>query len=238
MACRAAWPADEESVRHGFHFRRSGGTIRRTNSVNPLPTSRALDDRVIDEAERFYSGFGQRPLFRLTSLDGLSAERLDLRGYVAEGRTLTLRAELGDRHAALGDRAVLADDPHNGWLDARDEVALSDSASFRRMVSLISGDAIFSASTADGAMVSVAYGVIHDGWLVIEAVATQEAYRGRGLGRQTVGAIMGWARRKGVGDAVLQVMGDNQPALALYRSLGFDREMFDYHYRARAMTPL
>ena len=39
-----------------------------------------------------------------------------------------------------------------------------------------------------------------------------------------------WARQRGARDAWLQVEADNAPALALYRSLGFD-EVYRYHYR-------
>ena len=39
-----------------------------------------------------------------------------------------------------------------------------------------------------------------------------------------------WARLRGAREAWLQVEADNAPALALYRSLGFD-EVYRYHYR-------
>ena len=234
MACRAAWPADEETVHHGFQFRRSGGSIRRTNSVNALPGPGEIDDHVIDAAEAHYGAFGQRSLFRLTGLDRATDDALVRRGYIEEGGTSTLHARLDAGHAAMADPALLDDDPGNGWLDARDRIAASDSTIYRRMISMIRGEAVFAASSAEGMPVSIAYGVIHDGILVIESVATVEAFRGRGLGKRTVAAILGWARQKGVGDAVLQVVSDNTPALALYRSVGFDRFLYDYRYLSRS----
>lgn len=234
MACRAAWPADEETARHGFQFRRSGGSIRRTNSVNALPGSGEIDDCVIDAAEAHYAAFGQRSLFRLTGLDRSSDDALVRRGYLAEGGTSTLLARLNAGHAAMADSTLLDDDPGNGWLDARDRLAVSDSTIYRRMISLIRDEAVFSSSWVEGMPVSIAYGVIHDGILVIESVATAEAFRGRGLGKRTVAAILGWAREKGVGDAVLQVVSDNAPALALYRSVGFDQWLYDYRYLSRS----
>ena len=35
----------------------------------------------------------------------------------------------------------------------------------------------------------------------------------------------------------LQVAHDNRAARALYRGLGFDRHLYDYHYRRRAICP-
>jgi ribosomal protein S18 acetylase RimI-like enzyme len=39
-----------------------------------------------------------------------------------------------------------------------------------------------------------------------------------------------WARLRGAREAWLQVEADNEPALGLYRSIGFS-EIYRYHYR-------
>ena len=234
MACRAAWPADEEVAVAGLALRRSGGTIRRTNSANALRGAPALDDTTIDRIEEFYRGHGQGPRIRLMSIDGLAADLLEARGYEANGHTLTLHAGLDERHDGLGEEASKSSGPTDAWLAARDRIAVSDGSTFRRMLSLVESETLFSASFEEGEIVSIAYGVIHDGLLVIESVATQAHSRGRGLGKRTVGALMRWARENGVRSAVLQVVGSNEPALALYRSLGFDRQLFDYRYLALA----
>jgi ribosomal protein S18 acetylase RimI-like enzyme len=65
------------------------------------------------------------------------------------------------------------------------------------------------------------------------AVHTAPAWRGRGLGRAVVTALLGEARRLGAATAYLQVTADNAPALALYRRFGFSAS-HEYWYRARA----
>ncbi|MGT2480134.1 GNAT family N-acetyltransferase [Methylobacterium oryzae CBMB20] len=67
--------------------------------------------------------------------------------------------------------------------------------------------------------------------MVIEAVATPEPLRGRGHARRAVGALLGWGRAAGARAACLQVVAANAPARALYRTLGFERELYRYHYR-------
>lgn len=56
----------------------------------------------------------------------------------------------------------------------------------------------------------------------ISNVAVSQAYRGRGIGRRLVEAAVNAARERGGEWALLQVRHDNEPALHIYRSLGFE----------------
>jgi ribosomal protein S18 acetylase RimI-like enzyme len=234
MACRAAWPAETELEIAGWSARRSGGTIRRVNSLNPLPAATELDDAVIDRAEALYTGHGQAPLVRLLSFAGAaSADRLAGRGYRSEGGTTTLCADLANLAPVAGDGTTLWDSPDRRWLAARNRIAVSDPAVFGRMLGLIRAPKQFAGIGVDGEIRSIAYAVIVDGFLVLESVATDENFRGRGLARQAVGSLLQWAAAKGVDKAVLQVVTDNVPARELYRSLRFDTGLFEYFYMRR-----
>ncbi|KJS19806.1 MAG: hypothetical protein VR78_02540 [Hoeflea sp. BRH_c9] len=230
MACRAGWPAEQESDICGWIARRSGGSIRRVNSLSQRPGSQAIDDRLIDQAEAYYARFEQPAMVRVLSFTGASATALSRRGYRQEGATTTLFAEIDKTRCAPGQGAIVWPDPNEDWLAARNRIAVSDPTIFRSMLELIEGPKLFSGVKVDGTIQSVAYGVIVDGLLVIEAVATDEAHRGRGLARNAVQSLLNWAASQGVNAVVLQVVTDNEPARALYRSLGFTRELFDYFY--------
>jgi ribosomal protein S18 acetylase RimI-like enzyme len=72
---------------------------------------------------------------------------------------------------------------------------------------------------------------VHDGDLAgLFEVATDETERRRGHARRTVLSALKWARLRGAREAWLQVEADNEAAIALYRSIGFD-EIYRYHYR-------
>lgn len=45
--------------------------------------------------------------------------------------------------------------------------------------------------------------------------------RGRGLGPELVGAVVGWARAAGASEVTLWVVDENRPAIALYEGAGF-----------------
>jgi N-acetylglutamate synthase len=80
--------------------------------------------------------------------------------------------------------------------------------------------AFFSVRSA-GRVISVALGVVHGGHAVAECVATREDARGQRGADTAMRALMLWAVSLGAHTIGLQVVEQNQPAIALYRRLGF-----------------
>lgn len=58
--------------------------------------------------------------------------------------------------------------------------------------------------------------------LHVLAVAVDPAERRRGYGRELVRIALEYARDHGIAIALLEVRGGNEPAIALYRSFGFE----------------
>lgn len=237
MACRAAWPSAHAASIGGWQARQGGGPIRRVNSLNPLPASAPPDAALLDATAGWYRGFGQPALVRL--LDFLPADDslFERAGFVPEGSTLTLHADLGRLagHAAPAPAAErdLTAAPSADWLAARIRIGGSDGERFEQMLTMIHDPTAFASVRVDGGIAALAYGVIHDRMLIVESVITDEAHRGQGLARKVVSSLIGWAVSQGVGDAALQVVADNQPARALYRRLGFDTALYGYRYMRR-----
>jgi ribosomal protein S18 acetylase RimI-like enzyme len=65
----------------------------------------------------------------------------------------------------------------------------------------------------------------------LQWVATDPARRREGLSRATLSDLLMWAERRGAEGACLQVLAANRPAVKLYESMGFERELYRYHYR-------
>lgn len=235
-ACREAWPSAESEVFDGWLLRRSGGRIRRTNSVNPLPGKRGEAGAVIDMAEAYYERHRQAPIFRVPTIAGELEGALDEGGYLPEAETVVLFRELDGFSAGKNERTAVAAEPGEAWLQARNQMCGDgehDRHVFRDMVGLISGPKAFASTRVDGEIVAVAYGAIHDGLLVLEAVETNARFRGRGLGFSTTSALLRWARQRGAEACCLQCVADNLPARALYASLGLRQELYRYHYRRK-----
>lgn len=237
-ACLNAWPSRQSVLFDGWLLRRSGGPVRLSNSVNPLRARRGAAGAVIDFAERFYAEFGQNAIFRVPEIADDLDSSLQARGYVEHAPVVTLAADLSASPPAGPEGEVtLAASPGRRWLEARARLAGADAVDrelYREMTALIALPARFAGIEEDGEIVSQAFGVVHRGVLVLESVATDPACLRRGLARRVVAALMAWARGQGAEEATLQVLAENDAARALYRSLGFDRLAYRYHYRVRA----
>lgn len=240
QACREGFPAASETVADGWLLRRSGGKIRRTNSVNPLRGKRAAPEAALAAAQAFYAGHGQAPLFRIPAIAAEMDAILDRHGYAVEGGTIQLLADIDAFKATLDAQFVISTAPSQDWFNARFRMGAYDDTDrrvFREMTGLIVGERAFASSERDGEIVALGFGVIRDGLLVVESVETDSRFRQQGLGRKTVGGLIDWARRAGARAACLQVVADNAPARALYASLGFSRELYRYHYRRKPHEP-
>ncbi|HMF67867.1 MAG TPA: GNAT family N-acetyltransferase [Phyllobacterium sp.] len=218
-------------------MRFSGGIIRRTNSVNPLRGLREKPDAVIELAEKLYGSLGRKPIFRVPQIADDMDQCLTARGYDFDGGSAVRLCDLKAHSAVMPDEVLVERKMSDDWYGESNRISVSSGsdhdAVFRDMVATIVIPKAFTSIEADGRIVAKAYGAIHDGLLVLESVATDPAYRQRGYSRKVVSALMTWARTQGAEAACLQVLADNIPALALYASLGFNRELYRYHYRMK-----
>lgn len=235
-ACLNAWPSPRQVLIGGYLLRASGGTARRANSVNPLRGARTDPEAVIAAGEATYAALGRSALFRVPEIAPDLDASLTRRGYGAIGRSLTLFADLPARSDETDPAVALTPSPDVEWLGARAALNRTDAAAsavYEGMIRTILLPKAFAAIRQDGAVAAMAYGVLDRSLLVIESVGTVEALRGQGLARRVVAALMRWGRAHDAEAACLQVVADNDPARRLYAGLGFDRELFAYHYRRR-----
>lgn len=236
-SCLNAWPSPRQRLVGGYLLRASGGPSRRPNSVNPLRGVRDEPEAVIDACEAAYAELGRPALFRVPEIASDLDAPLERRGYAAFGRSLTLLADLADHDGPPDPEVGLTPSPDPNGLSARAALNAADTETSRiyeEMIRTILAPKTFAAIRRDGAVVAMAYAVLDRSLVVIESVGTLEAARGRGFARRVVAALLRWGRAEGARTACLQVVADNAPACRLYDGLGFDRELFAYHYRARA----
>ena len=85
-------------------------------------------------------------------------------------------------------------------------------------------------AVVDGQPAGVALTVFGDGWVGLFNMAVTRALRRQGIGLALLQAAAGWAATRRAAGIYLQVMADNQPAVALYARAGF-ATAYHYHYR-------
>jgi N-acetylglutamate synthase len=237
-ACFNAWPALKEVFYDGWLIRLANGETRRTNSVNVIGRgSRAMDEK-IDHCERIYAAHNQPTYFRIRSCDDPVLEDvLEQRGYRAEDDTRTLYMDFDATPPEISPRAIEIHEgiPGDEWLSAHERFsgrAPSKDDMRKKLLDLVAVPIAFAAARDDnGKIVSVAYGALHDELVSLQWVATDPAQRRKGLSRATLSDLLLWAEKRGAKGACLQVVAGNRPAIKLYESMGFAKELYRYHYR-------
>jgi GNAT superfamily N-acetyltransferase len=237
-ACLNAWPALKEIFYDGWLIRLADGETRRTNSVNVIGRSvRDLKEKIA-HCEQIYAAHNQPTYFRIRSCDDPVLEDvLEARGYRAEDDTRTLYMDFDATPPETSPRAIEIREgvPTGEWLAAHERFS---GRTPRRddmrhtLLGLVALPIAFAAARDDsGNIVSVAYGALHDRLVSLQWVATDPVRRREGLSRATLSDLLLWAQKRGAQGACLQVVAGNRSAVRLYESMGFDRELYRYHYR-------
>jgi GNAT superfamily N-acetyltransferase len=87
-------------------------------------------------------------------------------------------------------------------------------------------------SSSGGAATAIGRATVEKPWVGFAAIEVDPASRRRGYSRAVMAALVSWAAERGATRAYLEVTADNEPAIALYASLGFTE-----HYRYIYRTP-
>ncbi|MFC5387207.1 GNAT family N-acetyltransferase [Aquamicrobium segne] len=230
-----AWPAAAVHYDGTWAIRLTAGhPAKRLNSVNPLDRGDVANiaERVERAARRFYS-YGRPLTFRVSPLAGPELSSwFDQQGWTRFDESLVMHLPLAQAQIEGAiDQIPLKD--IGRFVSASLKVQGAD-ASLRAGLSELIGaieppTGLFAMERAGEPLATMI--CVHDSDLVgLFEVITHAAERRQGHGRKLLLSALKWARLRGAGQAWLQVEAANEPALALYRSLGFT-EVYRYHYR-------
>jgi ribosomal protein S18 acetylase RimI-like enzyme len=224
-----SWPALKTVLVDGWIVRLSDGHTRRANSASPLVPSQLAPDALIAAIEPLFEAAALRPVFRITPLADRGVERrLVADGWRDDDPSLGMFAT---EPLGAADPAVTFDRQANdAWIDAAMAAygfGPKGATSLRRMLPLIALPAAFATLVEEGEPLAFGLAVAERGMVGFHDIVVASKARGRGIGRRLVAALIDWGRRNGAPQAYLLVREGNQPARALYRSLGFS-EVYRY----------
>jgi ribosomal protein S18 acetylase RimI-like enzyme len=227
----AAWPALRTQHHDGWVLRFADGFTKRANSANALDASREAPETLVANIEAAYAAQGLPPIFRITPLaDPAIDATLAARDYRQQDHSLVMTAPTDARCRAPSIQA--APTPHAGWLDAFIATAEAAPQTHAKLAAVL--DALVpQASFARIGSAAFGMGVAQDGFVGIFEVLSAPGQRRQGHARRIVEHLMAWGADNGAHTAYLQVVANNAPAIALYRSLGFV-PIYGYHYRLPA----
>lgn len=228
-AFAAAWPAAEAEARGGWLHRASAGVTRRANSALALARPADLDAQLAATVG-WYAAHGLVPRVQL----GPEAHRLGLvdevaaRGWqLGDGACDVLVRPLARADAVAPDVHVEhREAPTDEWLDVWWAVSPRPGDGARAVATgileRVAAPARFLLGrTEDGAAAACALGVVAEGLLVVESVATLPERRRAGAASALAAGLVSWAAGLGAAHAVLAVERTSPEALAFWRRRGF-----------------
>ena len=217
----------------GWLLRLSPGKAKRPRSVNPFYASTLDLNRKLAHCAGVYARHDVPLLFRLTPFAhpaDLDAE-LEARGFVRFDETLVQVVAL----SSLANTGVVPAMELDPWMEifaGLRELTPTQAAAVREQLVGSLQERHCVACFADGAPVACGMAVLEDGLLGLFNVSTAAASVGRGHATRVTQMLLAWGAARGAHHAYLQVNGDNDPALALYRKFGF-ATAYTYWYRAQ-----
>ena len=205
-AAALAWPGTEQHWHRGWLLRAGGGHTSRANSAVPLDFSSAITD-----LEPIVAWYDERELVPWLALpDRLLAVRA-----AGVKHTRVMVRDLDPTPSTVS--AALRDRPDAAWLSGYQRNVPEEV-----LTAVVDGEVVF-ATVAGVAGARGALTVAPDGtvWLGISAVHVAEAHHRAGHGRAVCEALQIWGVDRGARRAYVQVLEDNDAAIALYAALGF-----------------
>jgi GNAT superfamily N-acetyltransferase len=241
-ACLNGWPALRETVFDGWLVRFAGGYTRRSNSVNLLSPGTRDPDEKLRVCETLYAAQGLPAIVCVPSMAEPSiSHALDRRGYgPPEDETRVLSMAFEETSSFRREGVDLEEGlPGEAWLRALARLQGQGEAArqtHRKILEALAIPAVFASVPGGGGRPgALAFGAVHDGLVCVNSVVTNPEFRRRGLAGRAISGILHWAQsRQGATGACVPVVAGNAPAVALYEGLGFQHEVFRYHYRRRA----
>lgn len=229
-----AWPAPTTLVVDQWVVRFANGYSGRANSASSLREGGDMDEATLAFVEGLYRQAGLPPRIRFTPLVAESARRrFAERGYRIETASFGMVAEL-DPHLHLPIPGMVATaQADDAWIDGVCSHQTGAKRNREHLAAIVSGvrvPAAFATLLHEGRPAAYAMSVAERGMAEIGAVVVDETLRGKGLGKQMMLGLMGWAAAQGCSLAYLQVDQSNGLAFEMYKRLGF-RTVYAYETR-------
>lgn len=232
MAAYRSWPARHLEEYDRWQLRYADGFSRRANSVYPAGVSTLDYDTKLAYCRGWFRQRGMGLVVRRTpgseaGLDDALAER----GFGLEGRTDVMVADLAG--SAPGENPTLGLEPGPRWWEAMAGLWRIDRSlrrGWRGIIGRIDLPAAYGLVTDGQENVAAGLAVVDGTWLGLFEVIVAEERRRQGIGVEFTRSLLAWGRNRGAESAYLQVIQENEAAIAMYEALGF-RCAYTYWYR-------
>lgn len=228
------WPPVSTNIYNGAVLRFAQGYTKRANSCNPLYCSNR--ESVIDYSEEFYQRKNLPVIFKIVSdityveLDS----NLEEKGYSKVDLTNVMIMDLSSNDFISKHKVNYELSITDNWIE--DFLNIYKRTQNRELVTTmlnsIEQKVVTGTIEKDGKVVACGYSVIEDEWVGFFDIYVGDEYRGKGLGRSMMSGLISKSKELGAKKSYIQVVANNNPAVTLYKSLGY-KEFYNYWYRVK-----
>ena len=230
------WPAGEIVKYKGWIIHWNDGVTWRANSVLPNEWDSSVSvEQVLDYVIELYNEKNTPPAFKITLASqpkGLD-QLLEEKGFEQRMITHVLTAPI-DTISCLDPRLPVdlfkvTDDSLDTFMYKSERGKLAIDVR-REIINRIAGDKNIARVLMHGNIAGVGLGVVEGDWLGLFSIRTLPEFQRRGVAWSLNCALAMWGEDHGAQKVFLQVESSNEPALALYESMGFEKR-YTYWYR-------
>jgi GNAT superfamily N-acetyltransferase len=232
------WPAIETWEYDGWQLRFARGYTKRANSITTTARGARPLEVKISACAAACEARHIAPAFRLPSTADIAEidRALEHDGYAKIDKTSIRVTSLEAPLPPRGDNVNIARRLTDEWLNHQmtwNGLDPDRRGAFAAIAGGIRRPAAFALLWSGAVAVAAGLAVRQGELLCLHSIITAPTQRGRGFGRAITRGLMRWGQTHGATLAWLQVVKSNAPAVHLYNALGFGREIYRYHYRAR-----
>jgi len=220
-------PAETEKL-GGWTLRADHGFTMRANSVHAVRQPGMPLDDALAYAREWYAA-RNLPLRVNLPTEGrrLLDAALGERGFEPSNDNCVMAGVLG-RMQGDASGTELTSQPDDAWFHRYRGGKGAEPTS--RALLMRHDNVTFASLRRDGNVIAIGRGTIDDGWLGVTAVDVAPEFRRQGHAKTIMAALWDWGRAGGAERSYLHVEGTNDPAIALYESLGY---WIHHTYRTR-----
>jgi len=229
-----SWPAFEQSETDGLVFRFSHGYTKRANSVNVLSQKNGDYSAIVAQCENYFGSKQLPSVFRIPSFcdNQKFDQHLEDLDYKFLDHTLVLSRPL--EHSTFDSVGIVVKSSDD-WMASfcrMNATNISDHQAHLEILKRIKDDVLMAVLVEDEVEVACGLGVVSNGYFGLFDLVTEKTARNRGYGTKLINGMLSWAVANDATKAYLQVVADNQPAISLYKKLGY-QPCYEYWYRIK-----
>jgi len=238
-----AWPSLTTDYHDGWLLRYSNRYTKRANSVYPLYGGFGNLKEKVAFCEAYYDKLHMPATFKIH--DGENLHELDIfledSGYHVLTPTDVLVMDNLENNPVPSREYRLALGYSEEWADWYGDCVLSNPSNqgsilarqtLKTMLQKISPKSFYVFMEEAGQVIAAGNGVVEAGWLGIYNLVVLPDYRGQGNGKALMEALLVEGKKLGADKSYLQVICNNEAAVALYTGMGY-KKAYRYWYRRK-----